>query len=229
MSDAIDRGVSELRGLLRELAHNPDPETQATVVAAVESICDEANRALLTRTLFQLAAARRRVEKEEGAQDLIDLLSDLHDRADRAFTLAAQAAYNRAQEAVASAVARRIVDLLERSEGPLRPMAIAWELEVDKFQVSRALAKLTQAGVVEQVPPPPGEDGRSRWYSLTSPTGAARSVLAELADALGGTHPDFAEAMREILEDPAAEATYTSVLSKHLRRFIPGGTSSAAD
>lgn len=51
-----------------------------------------------------------------------------------------------------------------RSSGPCQPRELAEALDVDKYQVSRALRSLATEGLVELTDAPAGADRRARYY-----------------------------------------------------------------
>lgn len=224
MTAATAEAVTALREVLRSLVDERSAGAAEKATAFVDDVCGSSDRALMSKTLYQLAAARRRLLRSDSPDaEVVELLGVLHRRVDDAFTLDHQRAYNEEQRELELTVAERVVSFL-RGVPPgeaVRPSDISDWLGVDKYQVSRALARLQSDGVVRAVPPPPGVDRRTRWYAFVPASTRGREALEKLGEALESRHPGFAAAVREVLNDPAAESVYTRILHEAISAPLP--------
>lgn len=113
----------------------------------------------------------------------------------------------RARSGEEQATARRVLALLFAQQAPMRPGAIATHLEIDKWQVSRALGRLVDEEAVVLVDGPAGEDRRGRWYqaasALPSVDALSRRVVDALRDLAETEDKVTARAVDSFLEKPS--------------------------
>lgn len=83
--------------------------------AFIDRLCVHPDPSLISKTLDQLAAARRQLAEVEDTAELTDFLVRLYRRVDEIQTIERQAAYDRDQQAAERTLAERIVDLFRRS------------------------------------------------------------------------------------------------------------------
>lgn len=170
--------AAQFAALAEQLAGGHDDAVTKSVAALVAD--ETASQESLAR-LAQLRSVIDKLSRRAGAASstVLQQLGAEVQVAQRALRYRARAD---AQDRAAATVRARVHELLA-VQGPMRPLDLARELEVDPSQVSRALRELRSQDCVRQTPEAPLGDARGRWYELIGGENSVReAVLATLAE-----------------------------------------------